>query len=83
MKSAASSSVKPEGIFRLVSAEPSSAGSAPVRLLEFKVPSKLVDVVTPVTTAPSGSFGALPEVLPLRLVTLKSDIRDLRFEVRQ
>jgi hypothetical protein len=39
--------------------------------------------VTPVTTAPSGSFGALPEVLPLRLVTLKSDIRGLRLEGHQ
>jgi hypothetical protein len=39
--------------------------------------------VTPVTTAPSGSVGETPTVLPLKLVTLKLDIRDLRFEVHQ
>ena len=98
---------KRQGIFRFVSAEPSSAGNAPLSLLDdtvpnlasatvpdanwvaFKVvmlapePSKDVDVVTPVTTAPSGKVGETPAVLPLKLVTLKLDIRDLRFEVRQ
>ena len=49
----------------------------------FKLPSKDVDVVTPVTTAPSGNVGEVPTVLPLKLVTLKFDIRDLRFVVHQ
>jgi len=76
-------------MFKFVSAEPSSAGNAPVSCADGTAvkpeaePLKLVDVVTPVTTAPSGSFGALPEVLPLRLVTLKSDIRGLRLEGHQ
>ena len=52
--------------------------TSPVRL-----PSKVVDVVTPVTTAPSGKVGETPDVLPLKLVTLKLDIRDLRFEGHQ
>tara|TARA_R100000030_G_scaffold38940_1_gene29142 strand:- start:1200 stop:1604 length:405 start_codon:yes stop_codon:yes gene_type:complete len=42
-----------------------------------KSPSKLVAVHTPVTTMPSGHVGEVPESLPLKLVTLKSDIRDL------
>jgi len=54
-----------------------------VSALPVKLPSKDVDVVTPVTTAPSGNVGAVPAVLPLKLVTLKFDIRDLRFVVRQ
>jgi len=51
--------------------------------LPVKFPSKDVDVVTPVTTAPSGNVGEVPAVLPLKLVTLKFDIRDLRFVVHQ
>ena len=43
----------------------------------------VVVVVTPLTTAPSGKVGETPDVLPLKLVTLKLDIRDLRFEGHQ
>jgi len=60
-----------------------SARFVAVVAVPVKLPSKDVDVVTPVTTAPSGNVGAAPTVLPFKLVTLKFDIRDLRFEVRQ
>ena len=51
--------------------------------LPLKFPLKLVAVATPVITAPSGRVGELPAVLPLKLVTLKSDIRDLLFVEHQ
>jgi len=47
------------------------------------LPLKVVAVMIPVTTAPSGKVGELPAVLPRKLVTLKSDIRDLRFAEHQ
>ena len=46
-------------------------------------PENEVAVTTPVTTAPSGKVGETPDVLPFKLVTLKLDIRDLRFEGHQ
>ena len=36
--------------------------------LPVKPPLKLVDVVTPVTTTPSGNLGEVPAVSPLKLV---------------
>jgi hypothetical protein len=46
--------------------------------LPVKFPLKVPAVATPVITTPSGNVGASPAFLPLRLVTLKSDIRGLR-----
>ena len=46
-------------------------------------PLKVVAVITPVITAPSGNTGALPFCLPLILVALSVDIRDLRFAERR
>ena len=58
--------------------------SIPVELIVTADPTiALVDVVTPVTTAPSGNVGETPVVLPLKFVTLKSDIRDPKFEGHQ
>jgi hypothetical protein len=58
--------------------------SIPVELMVTADPTiALVDVVTPVTTAPSGNVGEVPDVLPLKLVTLSVAIRDLRFEGHQ
>jgi hypothetical protein len=47
------------------------------------LPLKVVAVAIPVITTPSGNVGALPAVLPLRFVTLKSDIIDLLVAVYQ
>tara|TARA_R100000231_G_scaffold122488_1_gene92655 strand:- start:718 stop:1044 length:327 start_codon:yes stop_codon:yes gene_type:complete len=56
----------------------------PLELIVTAAPTTaLVDVVTPVTTTPSGSEGDLPDVLPLKLVTLKLDIRGLLFVIHQ
>ena len=82
--------VKPstEFVATLTKPEPSPTNDAavttPVVLtLPVKAPSKDVEVVTPVITTPSGNDGEDPEVLPLKLVTLKSDIRNLLFEGHQ
>ena len=57
---------------------------APLELIVTAAPTiALVDVVTPVTTTPSGSEGDLPDVLPLKFVTLKLDIRGLLFVIHQ
>jgi hypothetical protein len=48
-----------------------------------RFPTKVVAVAIPVITTPSGNVGALPAVLPLRFVTLKSDIIDLLVAVYQ
>jgi len=53
----------------------------PEELIVTAVPTIVeVIVVTPVITTPSGNVGELPAVLPLKFVTLKSDIRDLQSE---
>ena len=45
-------------MFKLVSAEPSRAGNAPLRFDDATVPLKLVAVTTPVTIAPLLNVGA-------------------------
>jgi len=58
--------------------------SIPVELMVTADPTiALVDVVTPVTIAPSGNVGDALPVLPLKFVTLSVAIRDLRFEGHQ
>ena len=85
MKSAASNSLKPAGI-GIGYADPLSAGSAPVRLLEFKVPLKDEAVTTPVKFAPIPVISATailgsvnPVEFPLKVPRMMSHLQYLSY----